>query len=388
MSKKTLIITGLIVVTIIALLIVFFKIFFVKYEREITSMPSIQAIKNPFLAAERFLVQIGKEAKSLSDRRLLIDLPGVNDLVLINRFGGNLPKEREDRLISWINNGGVLILTADRLWDEKLSKTGNNLLDRYNIRPIRNEDNKCDEKVVLELELDRQKTADVSFSGIRTLVDADNLAEKKYFSKYGNHIIQIQIGKGKLIVLSDNEFLKNKNIVKNDHAYYLANLAKNRSKIWLVYSNNMPSLLSILWNNIPYSIICFLILLCLCIMRLNLKSGPLLQENNNSTRNLMEHLEASGNYLFKLNKGQNMLKKVQKATLRSLKERYLFTEEITDLEKSKLISKKTDIPDREIHNALFDDIIENENDYINKSVVLQHIVNGYGNLSDYEKKYL
>ena len=389
MSKKAFIITAIILLTIIALLVVFFKTFFVKYEKEISSMPSIEAIKNPFLAAERFLVQIGKDTQSLSDRRLLIKLPEHNDLIIINRFGGNLPHEREEMLIAWIKKGGNLIITADRLWDEKLLKTGNNLLDRYNIRPKRVKEQKCDESSILELELElelgQKRSANVSFTINKFLVDADDIAEKTYFSENGNHIVQISIGQGKLIVLSDNEFLKNRNIEKNDHAYFLANLAKNRSKIWLVYSNNMPSLLSLLWSNAFYFMICFLILLFLCILRLNLKSGPLMPENNNSSRNLMEHLEASGNYLFKLNKGEGMLKKIQKSTEQSLTEKFLFTTRATPSEKSSLIAKRTGIKVETIHHALFNDIIEDEHDFINKSMVLQQLANGYSNNSDYKK---
>ena len=389
MSKKAFIITALILLTIIALLVVFFKTFFVKYEKEISSMPSIEAIKNPFLAAERFLVQTGKNAQSLSDRRLLIKLPSENDLIIINRFGGNLPEDREEMLIAWIKKGGNLIITADRLWDEKLLKTGNNLLDRYNIRPKRQSEQKCDEKSILELELGleigQKRLANVSFTINKFLVDADDIAEKKYFSKNGNHIVQISIGQGKLIVLSDNEFLKNRSIGKNDHAYFLADLARNRSKIWLVYSNNMPSLLSLLWSNASYFMICAFILLLLCILRLNLKSGPLMPENNNSSRNLMEHLEASGNYLFKLNKCEGMLKKIQKSTERSLTEKFLFTTQKTNSEKSSLIAKRTDIPPETIHNALFNDIIEDERDFINKSIVLQRLANGYSKNSDYKR---
>ncbi|MCK5096460.1 MAG: hypothetical protein KAR45_00060, partial [Desulfobacteraceae bacterium] len=339
-------------------------------------------------AAERFLVQIGKNAESLSDRRLLIKLPSENDLIIINRFGGNLPEDREEMLITWIKKGGNLIVTADRLWDEKLLKTGNNLLDRYNIRPKIKSEKECDKKSVLELDLEleigQKRSAKVSFAGNKILIDADDIAEKKYSDKSGNHIVQIRIGQGKLIVLSDNEFLKNKNIEKNDHAYYLTDLAKGRSKIWLVYSNNMPSLLSLLWSNASYFMICFLILLLLCILRLNLKSGPLIPENSNSSRNLMEHLEASGNYLFKLNKGEEMLKKVQQSTERDLKERYLFSIHKTRSEQSSLISKQVNIPAKAVHDALFGNV-EDEHDFINKSVILQRLANSYSNSNDYKK---
>ena len=297
MSKKISIIIAIIVVAIIAFSVVVSKTFFIRYEKESRSMPSILAIKNPFLAAKRFLTQIGMNAESLNDRRLLIDLPSVNDLIIINIFGGNLPKNREELLVSWIKNGGSLIVTANRLWDWKLLKSGNNLLDRYGIRLILKSKGKeghknrdfDTQKSVFEIDLGQNRTAKVSFATNKILVDGDGIAYTKYYENNGNHIIQITIGQGRLIVLSDNEFLKNKNLDKNDHAYFLTSLIQNKSekgaqdrpKIWLLYSSNMPSLLSIIWDNAFYFVICFSILLLLCILRLNLKSGPLIPINNN-----------------------------------------------------------------------------------------------------------
>jgi Domain of unknown function (DUF4350) len=374
MSKKAFIITALIILTITSLVVVFVNTVFVKYEKEISSMPSVKAIKNPFLAAERFLGEIGKNAQSLSDRRLLIDLPGKNDLIIINNFGGNLPEDREEALISWIKSGGSLVITADRLWDEELLKTGNNLLDRYDIRPeIKSEEMKH-ERSVVEIELGVETKAKISFLSNKFLIDPKGKAEEVYAGENGNHMVQIKIGQGKLIVLSDNSFLKNKNIDKNDHAYFLAYLVKNRSKVWLMYSSNMPSLLSLIWGNASLFVISFLTLLLLCILRLNLKSGPMLVETDHRSRNLMEHLEASGNFYFKLSKGEDMLKKIQKFTELSLTEKFLFNTQITPSEKSSIISKQTNIPSEMIYNALFKDTIEDENDFINKSAVLQQLI--------------
>ncbi len=384
-DNKILIISFLSVTIIVVLLIIFFKTFFVKYEKEIRSLPSAKAIQNPFLAATRFLVQIGVDAESVSDRSLLLKLPDVNDLIIINRFDGNLPEKSEDKLISWIKHGGKIILAANRFWDEDLLKTGNNLLDRYNIRPLikpvkeeaKKDQKQCEvnpEKPVFKIRLNSKKYANISFFSDRILEDPDEIGEKAYSNDMQKHIIQIKIGQGCLIVLSDNEFLKNSNIDKNDHAYFLMNLIKDRSKIWLLYSSNMPSLLSLIWNSAHWFVICFLFLLLFCLFRLNLKSGPLILEESTSSRNLMEHLEASGNYLFKRDKGSSMVKKVQKSTERFLKERYLFTKETSRSQMCARLGKWTDIPANSVHDALFGNV-GNEHDFINKSVVLHHLTN-------------
>jgi hypothetical protein len=118
---------------------------------------------------------------------------------------------------------------------------------------------------------------------------------------------------------------------------------------------------------------------------LNLRTGHLIVENPVLMRNLMDHLKASGNYYFKLSKGRYMVKKVQKAALNSLKERYLFSKGTSNLEKSQLIAKQTDIPAEKIYSALFDDSIEGNDNFINNSAILQYLINGRGSFNDYKK---
>lgn len=378
MNKKVIITLCLILLAMIALMYVSFRTLFVKYEHEITSRPSIKAIKNPFLAAERFLIKIGRNVESLSNRSLLITLPSENDLIILNRLGGNLSSDREEALINWIKKGGYLVVTADKIWDKALLKTGNNLLDRFHIRPEIKKGGDYKKESILEIGLgDNKNTAKVSFLTNQFIVQENNITERRYGGNNGDHFLQIGLGKGKLIILSDNNFLMNRNIDDNEHAYFLANLTQNRSKTWLIYSNNMPSLFSLIWENASMFVVCLAVLVLLCILRLNLKSGPMLPEINNNRRNLMEHLEASGNYLFKLNRGKEMLEINQKSTERFLKEKMFFTSTATNSEKSSAIEKKVNLPAEIIHYSLFKSEIEDEQDFINKSEVLQYLANGY-----------
>jgi len=123
-----------VLVIVLGALLAGFFVFFEKGETKITTPGSPEARKNPFLAAERFLSASGISTETVSQRSLLVNLPPTDELIFINRIGGNLPREREDRLIQWIEKGGVLLITHDKLWREKYNKSGNTLLDRLGVR--------------------------------------------------------------------------------------------------------------------------------------------------------------------------------------------------------------------------------------------------------------
>lgn len=133
MNKKTITYTAL-TIACIGILVLGFFVLFEKVEEEITTPESREARKNRFLAAERFLSLSGVETHSITRRDILVNLPPENELIFINRMGGNLPPEREDSLIAWIERGGSLIITHNSFWNDSTETSRNSFLDRFGIR--------------------------------------------------------------------------------------------------------------------------------------------------------------------------------------------------------------------------------------------------------------
>jgi len=307
-----------------AALIAGFFLLFEKAEKTVTTPGSAEARQNPFLAAERFLTQCGIPAESSAQRQILMQLPPADTLIFINRLGGNLPRKREDSLIEWIRNGGTLMITHDRLWRKRLKRSGNNLLDRlgvrqYDARELSDEKASqsgpaqgreappgsggladaenpwsMQEKEVVRVPVGPDTFAKVRFIARYILEDKSQAESKSYAGKTGSHMIERRMGKGRLIVLSDNEFLQNANIGNRDHAFYLVRLAHERDKVFIQYKSRMPSFFAILWARAPFFIIFLLLFAVFYILWVTIRIGPRYSTDDAVRRDITEHFLAAG----------------------------------------------------------------------------------------------
>ena len=71
---------------------------------------SVEARRNPWLAAERFLRRLNRSVESQSGRRLLLQPPAAGGVLIVKRLGRVLPPDREQALIDWIRTGGHLVV--------------------------------------------------------------------------------------------------------------------------------------------------------------------------------------------------------------------------------------------------------------------------------------
>ena len=325
-----------VLILVSAALIAGFFLLFEKAEKTVTTPGSAEARQNPFLAAERFLSQCGIPAESSAQRQILMQLPPPDTLIFIHRLGGNLPRKREDRLIEWIRNGGTLMITHDRLWRKRLKRSGNNLLDRLGVRqydarelsdekasrngasgPAQGREAPPDsggaadaanpwslrEKEVVRVPVGPDTFAKVRFIARYVLEDASKAESKSYGGKTGSHMIDRRMGKGRLIVLSDNEFLQNANIGNRDHAFYLACLAHDRGRVFIQYKSRMPSFFAILWARAPFFIISLLLFAVFYILWLTIRIGPRYPTGDAGRRDITEHFLAAGGLKWRYDPG-------------------------------------------------------------------------------------
>lgn len=346
-----------------AVMLAGFFLLFEKSERKVTTPGSEQARKNPFLAAERFLNECGIAAESTDQRQILINLPPANDIIFVNRLGGNLPRERENRLIEWIKNGGTFVITHDRLWREKFQRSGNNLLDRLEIRQYDageaeedragNAENPCctQDREVVRVPAGKGEFAEVRFIPRYILEDAGDAESKSYGGKTGTHIIDRKMGRGRLIVLSDNEFLKNSNIHKKDHAFYLARICSERGKVWIQYKSRMPSFLSILWGKAPFFFISLPVFAVFFILWLTIRIGPRHHQDDRASRNITEHLLAAGRFTWQHDPGR-LINDTRAAIEKKMTGRYRFRNRKAKEQRYDAIARRTGLPENDVIFAL------------------------------------
>ncbi len=372
--------------------------FFTNYERRVTEIRaevSPQARRNPFLAAERFLNRLGVEVESISGRDRLVNLPPDGDVLVVNNFGPDLPAQREGALLAWLNRGGHMIIVAREEWDEEDETSGDQLLARFGTRlhidSSSSGEDEDTESILDEAGLGFQKGADyppvearftaedklikVAFNPHRTLEDSEDTATGTVFSAYGNHLLQYQVGDGILTILSDIRLLANDHIGEHDHALFLAMLVGRNAKVWLLYSSNMPSLVTLLWRAAPSLVVSFLLLVVLSLWRFTGRTGPLLTAASTTRRNMLEHLDASAAYAWRTDRAGRMFKASQNAIEQKWQRRHPTLGAMDRKARCEWIAEQTGMVPRAVDAALYGNVAT-EQDFIKVSAAQQKLAAG------------
>lgn len=282
----------------------------VRLSREIRADQSPQVRHNPLLAAERFLNLLGWQAQSVSGREHLLQPPTDKGLFIVHHLGHSLTETHADAWIEWMQQGGQMILTPEVENADKDDAQPNHLLARFNIHLYQIEVTEGD-----ETETDIQKLrfpgenelVNIMFDPRLVLVDEEGYAELAIQGAQGAHLLYLPVGRGGMVVLSENTFLNNDHIGEHDHAWLLARLAKPSAMVWLLYRSEMPALMVLIWRSAPWLVIALFLLLVLGLWRYSFRTGPLFPPSDRSRRDLLEHLQARAAWAWRIEKCKTML---------------------------------------------------------------------------------
>ena len=393
----------IIALVVLALLVVGFyaQWFFTHFEareQQVRREASPQARRNPLLAAENFLGRIGRAAQSVSGRDRLLQLPPPGDALLVNRFTAHLPPEREDALEQWLRQGGHLIVTAVREWDEESGSGGNRFLDRFGVRlligatcgrPVDESADTLDTDLAesddtLEVAVaGRSASLGVGFDPERFLQGGDGAAAWAVGEGECFHLLQFRVGAGRLTVLSDNGFFHNEQIGEADHALFLADLTEGANKVWLLYSSNMPSLMALLWGSQPFLIVSVLVTALLWLGYLTGFSGPRRRPEARGRRNLLEHLDAAAAYAWRIDRAQRLLADFRAASMRGWEQRHHLVGRLGRKARCRWIAERSGLTPQEVESALYEQV-GSEQGFVRVSAVQQRILSGLNKGSERE----
>ncbi len=233
-------------------------------------------------------------------------------------------------------------------------------------------------------------------AGYRQLEDINNTAsyriDSSYFKEYTEEedknrpdqlkevklnnawLLQYRIGSGLVTVLSDVDFIKNYSIGNLDHAFFFSNLVKNEEKIWLIYSSNVNSLFTILWQKTPLFWISLLPTLLLTIWLLQMYSGPKEKLIADHSHNVLAHIEASGHYWWRTDRCRQTVDQNRKHLLKlwQKKKHGIVGESNTTVINFPEITKKSPLSEQDVNNA-FQLKHDTEQNLIRSSRALQKI---------------
>lgn len=183
-------------------------------------------------------------------------------------------------------------------------------------------------------------------------------------------------GKGHVVLLADNYFT-NQNLGLYDHAELLLALSQLNPKVQhisLVHGLSMPTWYDAIWARFPSGVIgtvCVLLLLFWMSMR---RFGPILPEPEYERRALLEHIDASGRWLWKLPAGRTLLlAAVRQSLLNVLQRRAPQLQRLGALERLQKISELTQIPLELVQEALKNPPANQSRDFTRQIQTLQQL---------------
>ena len=116
-------------------------------------------------------------------------------------------------------------------------------------------------------------------------------------------------GRGRVVMVSDNYF-NNQRLPRFDHAELLLGLARLNQQgrnVMLVLHADAAPWYAMLWRAGWMPLSALAVLLALLLWRAGRRFGPMLPQPSSERRSLLEHIEASGNWLWRAKGGREVL---------------------------------------------------------------------------------
>ncbi|MES2320220.1 MAG: DUF4350 domain-containing protein [Pseudomonadota bacterium] len=146
-------------------------------------------------------------------------------------------------------------------------------------------------------------------AGYTKMSSTANPAPHLWSDEHGDTVRVFAEGKGRIVMLA-SDFFSNDELVQRDHAELLLGLAalnpRNRNVTIIQHLDVLPWYAA-LGENFPMPLAGLACLLALLLWRALRRFGPMVAEPVSERRSLMEHIEASGAWLWKAKGGRQVL---------------------------------------------------------------------------------
>jgi len=336
-------------------------------DKEQTSW-SLQALRNPYLAAQQFMQQSGIDSVEADSLIGLDTLEGVATVLITDANQVVNPRQLE-QVLNWLENGGNLIVTANSIGDSH-----DLLLEEFNVGVTwrgKNEDEDTagddqhdedadpeeDKQSISEAlreynrQIDEGKTPEeiaestaesdsltaidfgddignleIAFGSYRVLThpysdgeDVDESIPQPFSwsaSEYGIHLMQFDVGSGLLTIISDPSIWTSSRIDQHDHAYLLWVLSSKDGDFAILHPTLRDSIWVLISHNAPEFLIALALFIALWFWYLGHRFGRIVPRAAIGGRALSEHFSATANYLWQRKASKQLIEPVRQQIFR------------------------------------------------------------------------
>jgi hypothetical protein len=325
------------------------------YEETEESGWSIDALRNPYLAAQQFMNRSDIEVTDVDSLARLDELSSVGTLFFSDANQVQSPRQLE-QVMDWLDVGGNIIYSAN------LTASENDLLlEEFEVQvdwADYDTEKKSEDKPFSETmreynrQLEQGKTREeiarsladddisitrvtfgddigdieVAFDNSRVLshpyiADTDNVEGKHLpfswsVSDSGVHMMQFEVGSGLLTIVSDPNIWNSYQIDLYDHAYLLWLLSSKEGNFAILRSVVRDSIWTLMKRNANELLIAAGLLILVWIWRMGYRFGRLVPRDLSRTRAMGEHFSSVSHYLWHRRYGSYLIKPLRQQVLR------------------------------------------------------------------------
>ena len=303
------------------------------YEVVVDRGPSPEATANPYLAAEHFLRQQGLAVEHANSLERLATLPAKGNSLLLLGDRSTMSPRQVEQLLAWAKSGGHLLLVAQALWDEEAGKSGDLLLDRLSIHQALSDD--PEEPAPAR----KKKAPDLT----KLYVDNE--------TAHSSHLMQLDLGQGRVTVITDSDLWKTPAIGEHDNAWLLWYLNQGTA-VTLLFNSDFDNLFTLLIRYFPQALVALIALIALGLWHAGMRQGPIQAPAPKARRQLQEHLKASADFLLRRSGQGTLLQALQRDILRAARRRHPGFEHLDNAEQWRVLEHLTRQPSHVISQAL------------------------------------
>jgi hypothetical protein len=163
--------------------------------------------------------------------------------------------------------------------------------------------------------------------------------------------MQLDLGQGRVTVITDSDLWKTANIGKHDNAWLLWYLTQGTA-VTLLANGDVDDLFSLLLRYFPQALVALTALIALALWHAGMRQGPIQAPAPKARRQLQEHLKASADFLLRRNGQRTLVQALQRDILRAARHRHPSFEHLDDAQQWQVLEHLTHQPSHVISQAL------------------------------------
>ncbi|MBU0654620.1 MAG: DUF4350 domain-containing protein [Gammaproteobacteria bacterium] len=275
-----------------------------------------EAKTNQLFAARLFLKRMGVPAER---KDTLVTLPDTDTVLLINTQRYTLSRQKIDEILAWVKRGGHLITRARSNGSATIFDDGDDSEETEET-----EDDSATERDFLQqalgitvgkhiipddddLPLDAELTGMPDELGVDpdffNALESSNENARVLQYKDATWLLEQPWGDGMVTLAANLDFIENHALQDYDHAeffwYMLHSQHDEPRSVWLLHMDDMPPLWKLIWEHAWALVLTLAMLVPLTILALSPRFGPLIPKPEPGRRRILEHIHASGRFMWK-----------------------------------------------------------------------------------------